>query len=117
MWFLILLLILSDQITKYFFSFVFNTGGAFGILKGINIFFVIINVVILGVCLYYYKKKKFRIPLLFLISGIIGNLIDRVYFGYVRDFISIGTFPVFNLADSFNFIGIVLLIVIFWKKD
>jgi signal peptidase II len=116
MWWLILVFIILDQISKYLFGFVFNTGGAFGILKGMNILFILINLIILGICIYYYKLKKYRIALIFLISGIVGNLIDRFVFGYVRDFINVGFFPVFNLADSFNFIGIVLLIIFLWKK-
>ncbi|MBS3150452.1 signal peptidase II [Candidatus Woesearchaeota archaeon] len=116
MWLLILLLIGLDQITKYMFGFVFNTGGAFGILKGFNVFFVIINIIILGVCVYYYRLKKYRIAILFLISGIAGNLIDRIYFGHVRDFIDVGFFPVFNMADSLNVIGITMLIILLWRK-
>jgi len=116
MWWLILLLIIVDQVTKYLFGFVFNTGGAFGILKGWNVLFIVINLIVLGLCVYYYKIKKYRIALIFLISGIVGNLIDRIYFGHVRDFIDLIFWPVFNLADMYNVIGVVLLIMILWKK-
>ena len=116
MWWLILGLIVLDQASKYLFGFVFNTGGAFGILKGMNVLFIIINLIVLGICIYYYKLRKYRVALVFLISGIVGNLIDRIAFGHVRDFINVGFFPVFNLADSFNFIGIVLLIILLWKR-
>lgn len=116
MWF-ILILIALDQISKYFLTTVTNTGAAFGILKGFNIPLLIISLIALVVAIYFYlKDKELRIPLIFLISGIIGNSIDRIVFGHVRDFISIGFWPVFNLADSFNVIGVILLIIILWKK-
>lgn len=117
MW-LIIVLIILDQITKYFLSTVTNTGAAFGILKGYNILLLIINLIALVVCIFYHtKEKKLRLPLIFLISGIIGNLIDRIFLGYVRDFINLKFWPVFNLADSFNVVGIILLIIILWKKS
>ena len=44
-------------------------------------------------------------------AGTIGNLIDRIVFGYVRDFISISIWPSFNLADIFNVIGVILILI------
>ena len=116
MW-LILILLILDLITKHFFVTVTNTGAAFGILKGFNIPLLVISLIALIICIFYYfKDKTFIIPLTFLIAGILGNSIDRILFGHVRDFINVGFFPVFNLADSFNFIGIVLLIILLWKR-
>jgi len=117
MW-LILILIVVDQITKYFWTTVTNTGAAFGILKGFNIPLLIISLIALVIVIFFYvKDKKLKIPLTFLIAGIIGNSIDRIIFGHVRDFIDLGFFPVFNLADSFNVIGVILLIIVLWKKS
>src|SRR3989344_6239109 len=117
MW-LILILIVLDQITKHFLASVTNTGAAFGILKGYNIPLLIFSLIALIVCIFYYAKdKKLRLPLTFLISGIVGNSIDRIFLGYVRDFINLKIWPVFNLADSFNVIGVILLIWILWKKS
>lgn len=116
----ILTLIILDQVTKHFLTTVTNTGAAFGILKGFNIPLLIISLIALVVAIYFYiKDKNLKIPLIFLISGIIGNSIDRIFFGHVRDFINLGlfNFPIFNLADSFNVIGVILLIVILWKKN
>jgi len=114
---LILLLIILDQITKFLFTSVSNTGIAFGLLKGHNILFIIINLIILALIIYYYKKEtKLRLALSFLISGIIGNLIDRIFFNGVRDFIDLKFWPVFNLADSFNVIGIIILVYLTLKK-
>ena len=125
---LTLILILSDQITKFllqnrtveiisFFNFIYaeNTGAAFGMLKGFNILFIIISIIVLGASIYYFKR--YPLSLSFLIAGTIGNLLDRLFFGFVRDFISISIWPIFNLADSFNTIAIILLAYAFWKED
>jgi len=117
MW-LILILIVLDQITKHFLTTVTNTGAAFGILKGFNIPLLIISLIALVICIFFYvKDKRIKLPLMFLIAGIIGNSIDRIFFGHVRDFINLGFWPVFNLADTFNVIGVILLIIILWKKS
>lgn len=120
MWIILLIVLIAlDQITKHYLTTIINTGAAFGILKGLNIPLLIISLIALTICIFYYfKEKSLRLPLMFLISGIIGNSIDRIIFGYVRDFIDIRifNFPVFNLADSYNVIGVVLMIWIFWKE-
>ena len=116
--------VISIEVLKYFrpiISFIFIFVVIFAILEkskalgkdkqNLN------SLIALVICIYFYfKNKKIRLPLIFLISGIIGNSTDRILFGHVRDFINVGFFPVFNLADSFNFIGIVLLIILLWKK-
>lgn len=117
MW-LILILIALDQISKYSLTTITNTGAAFGILRGYNIPLLVISLIALIICIFYYfNDKRLRLPLTFLISGIIGNSIDRIFLGYVRDFINLGFWPVFNLADSFNVIGVILLIWFLWKKS
>ena len=81
MW-LILALIILDRITKYLLTSVTNTGAAFGILKGYNIPLLIFSLIALIICIFYYvKEKKLRLPLTFLISGITGNLMDRILLG------------------------------------
>lgn len=108
-----------------------NTGVAFGI--GANNFFmiIIINVMILGVIIKYIKDKqeqinlKVLIPLILILSGGIGNLIDRIFRGYVIDFIDINifNFPNFNIADISITLGIIILIIyiinsmVFEKND
>ncbi|MBS3135242.1 signal peptidase II [Candidatus Woesearchaeota archaeon] len=111
------MLVVLDQVSKYFLTTITNTGAAFGILKGYNILLLIINLIALIICIFFYiKDKKLKLPLTFLIAGILGNLIDRIFFGYVRDFINLKFWPVFNLADSYNVIGVIILIVIIWKE-
>ncbi len=113
---LIILLIILDQITKYFLGNVKNYGAAFGILQGYTTFLIIISVIVILICVYYYREKNLRLALSFILAGTISNLIDRVLLGYVRDFIDLRIWPVFNFADSFNVVGIILLIYLNLKK-
>ena len=113
---IIIILLLLDQISKYLLTTTINKGAAFGLFQGYTTLLIIISLIVLVICIYYYKDKNLRLGLSFLIAGIIGNLIDRIILGYVRDFIDIGIFPVFNLADSFNVIGVGLLIYMSFRK-
>jgi len=109
---------LLDQITKIIFkgvdsgifNYTENTGAAFGLFKG-NVFILsIISVFIIFLLFYYFiKYPKLYLPLGFLLGGATGNLIDRVFLGFVRDFIDLKIWPIFNVADSFNVIGVVIL--------
>lgn len=97
-----------------------NTGAAWNILEGQFIFFFIITVAVLAVVIYYMQKAGRKQPLLglslaFIIGGTVGNFSDRLFRGEVVDFIHVYivhyNFPVFNLADSSLFIGVILLII------
>ena len=114
-----LLIIILDQITKYFLTdvhyglinYTTNTGAGFSILQGQTTLLIIITFLVLGLILYYKKKEpEHWLPLSFIFAGAIGNLIDRLYFGYVRDFIDLKFWPIFNIADSFMVIGVILII-------
>ncbi len=116
---LIILLILLDQVSKYFFTKTINYGAAFNILTGYTTFLIIFSLITLGFVIYYYTKNKdnrIKLSLSFLIAGIIGNLIDRITLGYVRDFIDLPYWPVFNFADMFNVVGVIFLLYIVYKK-
>ena len=115
----VFLLVILDQTSKSFITGTINYGAAFGILRGWKWLFILIGIFMLGF-LYYYKDKVKGygyIGLILLFSGIIGNLIDRVLYGYVRDFIDLGFWPSFNLADSYSSVGVILMIVYFWKFE
>jgi signal peptidase II len=79
--------------------------------------------VVIGVILYYYPKIEaegwlFRLALSLQLAGATGNLIDRLtQEGRVTDFISVGTFPVFNVADSAITVGTVALILGVWLSE
>lgn len=96
-------------------SVVHNRGAAFGILKN-QVPFLILTAII-TVALIYLSLRKDRqkiklsekIPLALILGGAIGNLIDRVFFGYVIDFLDFRIWPVFNIADSAITIGAVML--------
>lgn len=96
-------------------SYVINTGGAFGIFKGFNWFFIIITFVVIGAFIYYYnkipKRTTYFISAALILAGAIGNMIDRVFFGFVTDFIALSFWPAFNIADSSLFIGAIILII------
>lgn len=119
--FITLFLIFLDQLTKYYSnSPVKNTGIAFGIpiqLVGI----ILMNILLLILLLYFAKKElnlRSRLAqylLAFVFAGGISNLIDRLYHGYVIDFISIWIWPTFNLADIYITVGILLLIIFYGK--
>ncbi len=105
--------------------YVKNTGAAFGILKGQHWLFYILAVIVLFAAVFCYIKylsaRRFlilRIIVVFICSGIVGNLIDRVRFGFVTDFfyISLIDFPVFNVADIYISWSMVLLIILLLFK-
>lgn len=96
---------------------VHNTGAAWGMLAGARWFFIIVTLLSCGGMLYLlvrFRKQLgivARICLTLLLAGAIGNLIDRIFLGYVRDmlYFSLIDFPVFNIADSAVCIGAGLL--------
>lgn len=111
----------SIIVIKDFFSlkYVNNYGGAWSIFNNKVILLVIITFIILFILFQYMKKFKENIRnavafgLLF--GGIIGNLVDRICFGFVKDYLAFNifgyNFPVFNLADIAIFLGVVILII------
>ncbi len=124
----IFVLVLLDQITKYLlqgknisllpyisFHYAENTGVAFSLFQGYNLIFILFSLVALGFVMYYFKH--YPLALSFFAGGIIGNLLDRIIFGFVRDFISIGIWPIFNLADSWNSIGLAFLCYAWYQEE
>lgn len=127
------LVIIADQITKhlvrvYIKSYevvnilpflrtvhIRNEGAAFGLFKGFgNITFIIISIIAVIVVIYLlFRDKRDRINLSLILGGATGNLIDRIIYGNVTDFIDLyaGRFhwPAFNIADSALTIGISLM--------
>ena len=106
-----------------------NRGAAFGMLQNQKVFFIFVAVVILGVIGYVLFKtpdaKKYRILHLLLsliAAGAIGNMIDRVRFDYVVDFIYfvLINFPIFNVADIYvtiSTIALVILLLFVYKEN
>ena len=134
-----LLIVIADQLSKIwirtnlevgetlfdvgFFRIVYvqNTGAAFGIFKGNSIILGIVSsigiIVILLLVFIYRKRWPFldnltvRIALGLILGGTIGNLIDRLFIGYVTDFIDFKVWPVWNVADNAAVVGEIILAV------
>lgn len=116
----------SVMIIKNFFNitYVRNTGAAFSIFSGNTFLVMVISfMIIMGIILYISKNKSSnkieKISYSLILGGAIGNFIDRIIYGYVRDFIEIDIFgwdyPIFNLADVFVVVGVILLVIATWR--
>lgn len=136
----VLVLIAVDQATKYLaiehlmnqkpyviwegvfeLHYLENRGAAFGLLQGQKIFFVLITVIILAVIVYVLVKApyqklytKLHITLVFIAGGAVGNLIDRLRYDYVVDFLyfSLINFPIFNVADIYVTLASIYLVIL-----
>ena len=98
-----------------------NRGAAFGMLQSAGMLFTILAFVVAGLILYYYPRVPYhewtlRLALLLQLGGALGNLIDRLLHGQVTDFISIGSFAVFNVADASISIGAAVLLLGVWMQ-
>lgn len=137
-----LLILLADQYTKlvvqqdmivgqsipvihriFHFTYVQNTGGAFGILRGRTNLFIIVSIIVIIFIIYFMlkeEKKDTFVKIVFsvVLGGAISNLIDRMRLGYVVDFIDFQVWPVFNIADSAISVGMALLLIrLFFRKE
>ena len=108
------------------FSYVENRGAAFGILQDKRWVFMTLSVLLIALLIFIIKYAKITHPLFiistsFILGGGIGNMIDRIFLGYVVDFIKATfiDFPVFNIADSAVVVGTILLGVylVFFDKS
>ena len=109
-------------------TFVENRGVAFGMFSGQRWFILLLTGIIAVGLIWFYvtmpKKKEYfplRVSLVLVLSGAIGNIIDRLFRGYVVDFFEFTFFewPVFNVADIYVVVGVILLalMIIFVVKD
>ena len=139
LFFLFLTLVILDQVTKVlvinFFNlydsvallpiinltFVVNYGFAFGLLNNPSLNQLLVSLVILAIILYFLylliktQDKVFQLTLTLILAGALGNFIDRIFRGFVIDFIDIyiGKYhwPAFNIADSCITLGFVVLMI------
>lgn len=102
-------------------TLVHNTGIAFGFFKDQGIVFIVIPVIAIFLLIfniYYYRQndealcRTYIVGFTLILAGAIGNLIDRILYGYVIDFIDVRFWPVFNIADSAITVGAA---IIAWK--
>ena len=129
--------VIVDRVTKLFFSellsfgeslpiirnvlhmtLVHNTGIAFGFFKDQGIVFIVIPIIAIFLLifnLYYYRQNNEALSRVYIVAfslilgGAIGNLIDRIVYGHVIDFIDFRIWPVFNIADSAITIGAIMI--------
>ncbi len=135
----LLVVVIGDQITKmivdhtlqlngsytiidnfFYFTYSHNKGAAWGMLQGHMYLFYVISFIAAAGMIYYFMESKeyqklYRFGLVLVFSGMLGNLIDRVFYGYVRDFIDfiiLGyDFPIFNVADMAICLGVGLILL------
>jgi signal peptidase II len=126
--------IFADQLTKFlvrrdiglyrqvhvvgplWFRHVRNTGIAFGLFASATPIVIVVTALIVVWLLAFFARSGARHPILpaalgLVIGGSLSNLVDRVRVGHVTDFVNIGSFPAFNLADSFITLGVLVLAV------
>ena len=99
-----------------------NAGAAFGMFQGLRDVFTILAILVSIGIIYYYPKIPrenwaIRLAMGLQLGGALGNLVDRLTRGVVTDFISIGNFPVWNVADACISIGVAVLIVGMWLEE
>ena len=139
LFFLFLTLVILDQVTKAlvinFFNlydsvvllpivnltFVVNYGFAFGLLNNPSLNQILVSLVILAIIIYFLylliktQDKIFQLTLTLILAGALGNFIDRIFRGFVIDFIDIyiGKYhwPAFNIADSCITVGFIVLMI------
>lgn len=139
-WFIITATILLDQLSKWmvvrylkevgqvpiiegFFHlrYLENRGAAFGLMQDQQVFFIVITVIIVGWIVWFLIKnpqvnRMLMLSLSLIAGGAIGNFIDRLFFGYVVDFLDFQVWPVFNIADI-AIVGGQILLIYFIIKD
>jgi signal peptidase II len=96
-----------------------NTGAAFGMFQEGGLIFAILAIVVVIMIIYYFPRIQrgdwaLRLAMGLQLGGAVGNLIDRLQHGYVTDFIAVGSFPVFNVADASITMGVVVLLLSIW---
>lgn len=95
-------------------NLVLNRGAAFGLFDGMAPFLILASIAAISCIILYVSNKRapdkvLSVGLAMILGGAAGNLIDRLFYGHVVDFIDLRVWPVFNVADSFITIGAVVL--------
>ncbi len=104
------------------FEYVQNTGAAFGMLAGRSWLHSVLAVAVAGMFVILLRTevkedRAYQLTIGMILGGAAGNLIDRVRLGYVIDFIAVGTWPKFNVADSCITLGVALVVFSMLRED
>jgi len=133
-------IVLLDQITKliarktlagessvpviphvFHWTLVENPGVAFGLLPGLGwLLILLVSGCLIALVFFLHRMRSLHwmksLPIAFILGGAAGNLIDRIRFGYVVDFLDFRVWPVFNLADTFISAGVLIFFVSVFRK-
>lgn len=135
-----LCVVLLDQLVKFFIrnsmnigdsipviknifhiTYITNFGAGFSVMHGKTSLLIWFAIIVIGIILFYYdklqEKKSLQIFSGLILGGTLSNLIDRLLFGFVIDFLDFRIWPVFNIGDSCVCIGAIFLIIYFIKKE
>ncbi|MBI2662062.1 signal peptidase II [Candidatus Woesearchaeota archaeon] len=135
-WFisLSLMVIIVDQLLKFLvvrfrpdwdfkillIHFISNTGAGFGILQDKTLILAIVSLVVVLLIVFFYKKipqdKWVQVLMGLFLGGVVGNFIDRMFRGYVIDFIDFKFWPAFNIADAMITSSVIGLVIYLWKE-
>jgi signal peptidase II len=100
----------------------YNSGAAFGMFQNGNLVFTVLAFIVIGAIIYYFPHVEsedwtLKVAMGLQLAGASGNLLDRLMMGKVTDFISVGVFPVFNIADASISVGVAVLLLGVWLKE
>lgn len=99
-----------------------NTGSAFGLFPNMGSVLTVMAFLVSAAIIFYFPRVPrqdwiLRLAMTLQLGGAVGNLVDRLMQGHVTDFISVGNFPVFNLADASISVGVAILILDVYLKE
>lgn len=99
------------------FTYATNTGSAFSLFQDRTLFLIVASFIAIVFLLYFYKIQSrpgliLRIAIGLQLGGAFGNLIDRIWRGAVIDFLDVGWWPIFNVADSSVVVGMIALVYV-----
>ena len=104
------------------FTHIGNTGSAFGLFDDQNTFLIVASLVGLGILVYFYRAHPnpgllVKMSMGLMLAGAFGNLADRVFRDHVVDFVDVGPFWIFNVADMCLVLGLGLLLIMMYRGD
>jgi signal peptidase II len=114
---------LFPSLAKIFqFTFITNTGAAFGVFPQLGGLFMVVAVVVIAAIIIFHHHLPthniwVRISLGLQLGGAMGNVLDRMLHGYVVDFIDVGFWPIFNIADLAIVLGVSILAYHLWHAE
>jgi len=98
-----------------------NTGSAFGLLQGQNVILAVVGVIAALALVVWHKRvapwKGGNVLIGLLVGAILGNVLDRFFFGSVTDFVQLGPWPAFNVADTTLTLGVLGLLYEEWRAE